>query len=162
MKTSGFKDEAGLRQRCVTFLTVLIREMLKHNKPDLIELLQFLNKTSDEIEIIQNQWNKLHLIHWTCTDDTNSFWQEVLSYKDSQGINIFVELTYIAISMFTLPHSNAETERLFSQMNVVKNKLRNRLKLPMLNAVLTIRSGLKRFNKCCHNYPLSNDLIKKN
>jgi hypothetical protein len=31
----------------------------------------------------------------------------------------------------------------------------------MLNAILTIRSGLKRFNKCCHNYPLSNDLIKK-
>jgi hypothetical protein len=85
----------------------------------------------------------------------------VLSYKDSQGINIFAELTYTAISMLTLPHSNAEIERLFSQMNVVKNKLRNRLKLPMLNAILTIRSGLKRFNKCCHNYPLSNDLIKK-
>jgi hypothetical protein len=78
----------------------------------------------------------------------------VLSYKDSQGINIFAELTYTAISMLTLPHSNAEIERLFSQMNVVKNKLRNRL-------ILTIRSGLKRFNKCCHNYPLSNDLIKK-
>lgn len=51
---------------------------------------------------------------------------------------------YTAISLLTLPHSNAEIERLFSQMNIVKTKVLNRLQLSMLNSILTIRSGRRR------------------
>ncbi|KAI4797407.1 hypothetical protein KUCAC02_025136 [Chaenocephalus aceratus] len=43
----------------------------------------------------------------------------------------------------SLSHSNAEVERLFRQMSVVKSKLRNRMSLQTLNSILYVRYGLK-------------------
>lgn len=39
-------------------------------------------------------------------------------------------------------------------MNGVKTKLRNKMKTDMVNAVLNIRSGLKRHGKACYTYDL--------
>ena len=39
-------------------------------------------------------------------------------------------------------------------MNIVKSKIRNRLSIKKLNAILKIRYGLRRHGKCCHNYIL--------
>ena len=56
-----------------------------------------------------------------------------------------------------VPHSNADVERVFSLMNIIKSKLRNRTQSKLMNALLTIRSGLKREERTCDNYeiPLS-------
>ena len=53
-----------------------------------------------------------------------------------------------------LPHSNAHTERLFSSMNHIKSKTRNRMELQLLCSLLTIKFGLMRHGKCCNNYEL--------
>lgn len=63
-------------------------------------------------------------------------------------------------SLLVLPMSNAEVERIFSQMNVVKNKTRNQLSLNMTNSILCLRSGLKRSGKCCHDYNLPKKAVK--
>lgn len=42
---------------------------------------------------------------------------------------VFGELVDLAISALTLPRSNAGIERIFSVMNIVKNKLRNRMEI---------------------------------
>jgi hypothetical protein len=39
------------------------------------------------------------------------------------------ELALLALLFLVLPHSNAEVERLFSQMNLINSKLRNRMQL---------------------------------
>lgn len=52
-----------------------------------------------------------------------------------------------------MPFSNAEIERIFSQLNIIKNKMRNKISLDMINSILTIRYGLKRNNKC-YNYDI--------
>lgn len=51
-------------------------------------------------------------------------------------------------------------ERLFSAMNLMKTKLRNRMGTNLLNSILTIRNGLKRQKVCCDNYILPNDVLK--
>ena len=81
--------------------------------------------------------------------NTVKFWNEVTKYRDSSGLNPFKELARFAISVLVLPHSNAEVERIFSQMNIVKNKLRNRMGTKMVNSILGIRAGLKRSGKAC-------------
>ena len=43
-----------------------------------------------------------------------------------------------------LPTSNATVERLFSVMNMVKTRLRNRLAVTTVNAVLAVREGMRR------------------
>jgi len=63
--------------------------------------------------------------------------------------------------LLTLPISNAEVERLFSQLNLIKTKIRNKLSVTTTNSILRIRYGLKQSNKCCRNYNIPNDIIKK-
>ena len=63
-------------------------------------------------------------------------------------------------AFLTIPHSNADIERIFSQMNVVKTKLNNGMKSDWLNVVFTVKYGLKRNNKICAKHIIPNDVIK--
>ena len=58
----------------------------------------------------------------------------------------------LSFSVLTLPHSNAEVERVFSQVNIVKNKLRNGMKINTLSAILRVRFVHCRVEKCCFSY----------
>lgn len=71
----------------------------------------------------------------------------------------YVELASGAFKMLSLPHSNAEGERVFSTMNVVNSKLRNRMQLGMISVILTIRYALKRKQKCCESYFLPQKMV---
>lgn len=98
---------------------------------------------------------------WQETSSTVKFWIEVYSYKDASGINPYLDVCELAISVLSLPHSNAEVERLFSQMNIIKSKLRNRLNISSVNAILAVKSGLRRLGKTCNTYDLPKETIKK-
>ncbi|EFA13101.1 hypothetical protein TcasGA2_TC012970 [Tribolium castaneum] len=183
MKQAGFTDEAGLRERCVRFLIKLIQVIiqrlpdnietlktmsefsvqntLRAIKPDLVKLLEDSGYEPQIIEKVNTQWKSISFVKWENTDNTVKFWSEVYSFKDSVGDKPYKDLSLIAISFLILPHSNAEVERLFSQINIIKNKLRNRMKLPLLTAILNIRYGLQRLNKCCYNYEIPSSLLMK-
>jgi len=85
-----------------------------------------------------NQYNDIHLLKWENIDDTIKFWAEVNLFKDSGGNERFSELSLFAIQMLSLPWSNAEVEHAFSQVNIVKSKLRNRMDVTTLNSILCI------------------------
>jgi hypothetical protein len=65
----------------------------------------------------------------------------------------------VALRILCLPHSNAEVERVFSSMNIVKNKIRNKMKLDLLNNILNIKYGLKRIGKCCNSFNLPDEVL---
>ena len=69
------------------------------------------------------------------------FWSKILSLADE---HIFWKPTILIIEMcLCAPFSNASLERLFSQMNLIKTTLRNRLTNDSLNSILRINiSGL--------------------
>ena len=56
---------------------------------------------------------------------------------------------------------NSEVERVFSQMNIVKNKLRNRMQAKMANALLAVRYGLKRSERSCFEYGIPPNIASK-
>ncbi|KAH9367931.1 hypothetical protein HPB48_008349 [Haemaphysalis longicornis] len=56
--------------------------------------------------------------------------------------------------MLVRPYSNVEVERTFSQLNIVKSKLRNKLKPDTTNAILVVRAGRNRHRKSCFDYEL--------
>lgn len=172
-----------LRQRCVQFLLELIKQLrqrlpenikvlqdmslfspgecLKPVKPPIINLAMLFVQDPSIITLIDNQWKNLHHVKWTEVTDTLKFWGEVVSYRDASGENPFSEIVKIAVSILSFPHSNADVERVFSQVNIVKSKQRNRLKVRTLHSILAIRFGLMNAGKCCCNYDLPKDVVDK-
>ena len=169
--------ENKICKRCISFAVKLCSE-LRNRLPDNFEALKklshfslqdCLNQVQDtfneiaelfdyrnqDTEKIETQRRNLSIVQWSEKNSTAKFWTEVGTYQDASGCNPFQELFDLAISILSLPHSNAEVERLFSQLNVVKNKLRNRLSLKSVNAVLAVRTGLKRLEKRCSYIPKS-------
>lgn len=176
-------DEEMIRHRCITFIVSLVEEIknrlpenltlmkkisrisvehtLNHNKQPLTDIMVQFNKNAEDIARVDDQWHQIHLLKWNETKNTKSFWNEVLNFKDAQGESRFEELATFALTLLILPHSNADVERLFSSMNVIKNKQRNRMSLKLLTAILRVRCGLKLEGKCCNNYEIPLKVIKQ-
>ena len=62
------------------------------------------------------------------------------------------DIAQAALSVLSLPISNPFVERVFSVMNLVKYKIRNRMHLKMLNSTVTIRLRLNCQGKCCRDF----------
>lgn len=185
MKEKGLppNEEEIIRNRCIQFIVHLINELknrlpenlnlmksiqrisvehaLSHNKEPITDLMLYFNKKQEDVAKVDEQWRQIHLLKWKNTKNTKTFWYEVMDFKDLAGENRFQELAVFAISLLVLPHSNADVERLFSMMNVIKTKNRNRMKLQLLSSILTVRAGLAREGKCCNSYVLSNSVVHK-
>nr|CAI5823096.1 unnamed protein product [Callosobruchus analis] len=108
--------------------------------------LQYFGKTSDLIEKIRGQWQIIHLVKWNTRYDT---------------VKLFWRPCRILLELLILPHTNAEVEGLFSVMNIIKSKLRNKLQLPMFSAILSIKAGLNRCDKCNHSYRIPENVLEK-
>ncbi|XP_051858397.1 uncharacterized protein LOC117565073 [Drosophila albomicans] len=170
------EQEPEIRQVCVNFVKRLIMQ-LRERLPDNFNILKKVNMFAvdnilrphknifDFINIfeyfkitdigkLKSQLDKIHLIKWEKTEESMQFWAEVLAYRDAENNNPFKALALFAIQLFSLPWSNAEVERVFSQMNILKSKLPNKMALKSLNVILSIRYGLRRHNECCHTYSL--------
>lgn len=114
-----------------TVSLISVKSALQVIKDPLIPLAQFL-KIDDKISI---QWANILNVKWTETSNTIKFWNEVACYTDASGSYPFAEISNLAMRILVLPWSNAEVERLFSQMNLVKSKLRNKMGPTLLDAI---------------------------
>jgi hypothetical protein len=123
----------------------------------IVELAKYMGTNNSDLDKIINQWNNLHTVKWVNIDDTCKFWIEVRMYQDACGKCVFKELVDLARKLLILPYTNAEVERLFRQMNIIKSKLRNRILNPNLKAILSIRAGLRKLKMNCATYDVDND-----
>lgn len=177
------RDEVdNIRKQCIKFIASLVYSLrrrlpenikiLRHinnisadralrvTKPSLVPILEELKIGPAVISNIEAQWKNLTLVQWSEKSVTESFWYEVKSFKDAGGNNPFCDLVTLVYRLLALPFSNAEVERTFSQLNFVKNKVRNRMDCNMVNAIIMIRSSLKNAGKCCHDFDISSEMIK--
>lgn len=104
---------------------------------DVPRIVSFYN--AEELQNIDNQWRKLENFEFSDTvkalDDTEDFW--VSLYQ----LQIDFECPFKCVSEFvlrtlSLPHSSADCERVFSKVNLIKTKIRNKLGLESMNGLL--------------------------
>lgn len=98
------------------------------------------------------------MYEWANKNSTIDFWISVYKYKNALNENPFQELSSFVMKFLVLPFSNGEVERVFSDMNLIKTKIRNRMILNTMNSLLYIRCGLKRLNKCCESFNITKDI----
>ena len=185
MSASKFSPEVRnqMRTRCVNFVLGLINQLrqrlpenidilqdialfspdecLKRLKRSIVHFAKLFVTDADVLTRVDFQWKNLSLIHWSEVTDCVKFWTEVSLYMDSTGQNPFRELVNVAFAVLSLPHSNAEVERIFSCVNITKTKLRNRMKVQTLHSLLCVKFGLKREGKCCYSYEIPKELVQK-
>lgn len=139
-----------------------VEKTLKHNKSlgETEKIAKLLGYSPTEIDKIVQQWRVIHLSKWDETINTVGFWSEIRKFRDAADINPFQELAMAAVSVLSLPHSNAEVERLFSQMSVVESKLRNRMSLQTLNSIPYVRYGLKLSGEACYEHKLPDNVLQ--
>ncbi|XP_042149246.1 uncharacterized protein LOC121837621 [Ixodes scapularis] len=89
-----------------------------------------------------------------------SFWGEMSKLKNFEGKPEFENIACLAKLVLTLPHSNAETERIFSLLTDVKTRKRNRLAPDSINAVLVVKSGMTARSETCTNFKVEKKRMK--
>jgi len=83
-------------------------------------------------------------------------WNEISKLKDFVDDQPkFFNISKLAQLVISLPHSNAEAERIFSMMNDIKTKKRNKIGDDALNAVTVVRSSLQDKNINCVNFKVT-------
>ncbi|KYN29119.1 hypothetical protein ALC57_01438 [Trachymyrmex cornetzi] len=176
-------DILEFKLRCLKFYQVAVEETLKRLPLDdkLIAELKFLHPTvalriQSRFNIIDKnnvltEWEMLKYYFESSVSEQLykksivEFWQELSKIRTFNNEWPFKNLCQIATIALSLPHSNAEVERVFSVCTDIKTKKRNRLNTETLCALLRIKLDLKNTQRTCRNYPITNnhyDLFRKN
>lgn len=89
--------------------------------------------------------------------DVERFWFGVSEMEDAEGTKRFPILSKLAKGILILPHGNADVERLFSHVTLIKTQKRNLLHDDTVNAILHAK-----FNKApCHTFQPDITAIKQ-
>lgn len=105
---------------------------------------------SDNLNLMQaidDQWRKLSLENvfkeWITNSESksvipvDSFWYKIREVETLEGKKDFKELGQFSLDILSLPHSSAACERIFSKINNVKTKSRNRLYSSTLQSLIS-------------------------
>ena len=72
---------------------------------------------------------------------------------------MYRELAFV-LEVLCSSTSNAVAERVFSIMNATKTKIRNRMQLKLLNAILRIKITLYSKKKCCKDFQATDSMVQ--
>lgn len=124
--------------------TLFPSNCLNQLRPSVDQLLLEFKENDTKIDDIDSQWRNLINIDWkvyfedNIPNDPAKFWIFLRFFKNASGDFIFKELSTIALKLLSLSLSNAVVELVFSIMNLIKIKIRNRMKVETLEALLLI------------------------
>ncbi|KAG5878392.1 hypothetical protein JTB14_034729 [Gonioctena quinquepunctata] len=122
-KRINFKDPVLSKISTLTFHNTIKSE----TQPSIVPLLQcFPNLVSfDELESISSEWRLLREYKenfLSIGTDEEEFWKKVSNIKESENY-VFEKISKFAFCILSLPHSSANTERIFPKLTLLKTNL---------------------------------------
>ena len=108
-------------------------------KPDISEVAICYKHVCGDVDETIREWNLLHRAEVVHQENVYAYWFEVSKLKYASGQRKFGHICDLAFALLSLPISNASVERVFSIVNIVKDKLRNNLAVLMVEAILHTR-----------------------
>ncbi|XP_008180328.1 uncharacterized protein LOC100574388 [Acyrthosiphon pisum] len=141
----------------------------RQNTPSLINLMKFLPCIVDindsKVQQIDDQWRKLPISATLIPEDIefevqiDIFWWKIMNHSSE-----FTELCDFVLAVLSLPHANADCERIFSSINGLKTKIRSKLITHTVSGVLhtkqCITSG-RESNQNCTNFEPTSDMLSR-
>lgn len=116
-----------------------------------LQLPRLINE--DKLQQIEDQWRTLPLINIPenviVDNDPEKFWIYIQLLESGQ----FYELSTFCLTVMSLPHSNAQCERIFSKINRMKTNVRNKLITPTVSETLMTSECIKQQGTCVNFIP---------
>lgn len=143
--------------KCVEYLSPA--NVIKGQVKSISKLCSFVPTVigSENIQEVDDEWRELrHFNFKQCNllqeKSIERFWEVVLSAKRCNGSEMFPFLKKFVYAVLSVTVSTANVERIFSQINLNKNKTRNRLEVPTLCGILRTKDFLKKNKSNCTNF----------
>jgi hypothetical protein len=73
---------------------------------------------------------------------------------------MFPNISNFALKFLSIPFSNAVVERVFSVLNLVKCKIRNKMKIDTLDSILRIRIHFSNEKVCCQSFMPTDKMLQ--
>ncbi|CAK1590602.1 unnamed protein product [Parnassius mnemosyne] len=114
---------------------------------------------------LDDEWRKLPLYYkdLDLSQPPDVFWHQVAELRDQhrEGNTYFQHLPKFMLAILSLPHSNAECERVFSRVNDIKTKKRNKLLTKSIKGNLLSQQAIQRHGKNCVDFNPTHAMIAK-
>lgn len=117
----------------------------------------------DDIESLDDEWRVLQTLEEIVIYKENSvpeFWSQVSEVRNAVNELMFPHLKKLISALLSLPHSSATAERIFSQLNLIKTKLRNRLNVETCSSLIFTKQLLGEFK--CYEFEPCDSLLNCN
>jgi len=149
--------------------------VLANNRPNF-EGLPLHHLMTPDFKVMERQYRRMRITEeWKheafplgIPRDARTFWIKLFCFQreeftgEAQEEELqfpFRKLAEYALSAMSVPASNAEVERIFSQVTVVKSKYRNKLTTKMLDGLIRVRMHLLDHG-CCHKLQVTERMLK--
>lgn len=142
----------------------VISSAVRTEMPSLRDLIACVSRISSyDRQAIDNQWRT---IQWhkfpeefkSPACNVASFYQYILAIEDNNGNLKYEMFGKFALEVLSLPLSNADAERIFSKLNLVKNKTRCRLQTHTVKSLIAI-SEYGSLQGGCNNFEPDEDML---
>lgn len=177
-----------VKLKCLEFYIESINQILSRFplKNSVLKKLEFLNPDNvmnrkiasisdifvhfpnliEDIQEVDSEWRELRNFDFadfkTQNDsDVEIFWGKVSKIKLGNGDSKFPKLATLVFNLLCLPHSSANVERIFSQVNLNKTKIRNKLNSKTLEGLLFTKSLIANSGGDCFKFQVTQNLVKK-
>jgi len=92
-------------------------------------------------------------------DKPDIFWFKLSCLKQMNGEVPFLNISNFALGVLCLPHSNADCQRIFSKINLIKLKTRNRLNTDTIQGCIFASQEIKMNTNNCVDYHPTKKMI---
>lgn len=131
--------------------------------PSIAPLASFFPRLvpSNNINELDREWRQLRNLELDAelNVDMCQFWHKVRSMKKGDDTPMFPLLGNFMKSLQCLPHSSAAVERVFSQVNLMKTKMRNQLNTSTLIGMLHAKEIYKE--EPCYNFKIKPSHVRR-
>lgn len=110
-------------------------------------------------QTLDDEWRRLSLVDIPFSYNempVDEYWGRISAITDGTEALQFPVVAKFMKQLLVLPHSNADTERIFSQINLIKSKVRNKLTTETVNSLLSTKDAIEN----CTKFIPSNEMVK--
>ncbi|XP_052131690.1 uncharacterized protein LOC113215455 [Frankliniella occidentalis] len=110
-----------------------------------------------DLQALDDQWRRLPLDpdipdEVLAEEEVDVFWHKIGQLTDSDGELKYSVLAEFVLAVLSLPHSNADVERIFSKITLIRTRLRNRLVTPTVEGLCLASDCVKSAPGCCGSF----------